>query len=312
MTIVDFSTSRPSNVQLLSAGVTAVGRYIGWDCQPGYGCIGKNIGTAEAQGYINNGISIFLAFEYLADEAAHGYSQGHADGQLAYTQLGELGAPPDMAVYFAVDFDIPDYAPSLPDISAHALAKLGPVGQYFQAINALKKAYEVGAYGGYYAIRRLFDAGLIVKGWQTVAWSAGLLDSRAILYQTTAASPIAGGDIDIREHAATQSDFGQWPRPGGTPPPPPSGTYLTTTEMSAIMQALPVLTPGATDAKLPHWYVHRVQGIISAVYGPVLPATGVMDAATVAAVKAVQSSHGLTADGIVGPMTWSLLITAVA
>lgn len=215
--IIDYSTARPTMATLHAAGVTAVGRYIGWDSVAGYPTIHKNLTKPEADELISNGIDIFLAFEYAANAAAKGSSQGTPDASLATIQLQELGAPADMAVYFAVDFDLPDYAPSLPNTPASALAKLGPVGHYFQAIHAAKPRYEVGAYGGFYAIKRLFDAGLISKGWQTVAWSGGQLDSRAVLYQTTALlpPPLAGlgADDDIREHAATVWDFGQWPRP---------------------------------------------------------------------------------------------------
>lgn len=216
--IIDYSTSRPPISLLKSAGVTAVGRYIGWDSVPGFNSIGKNITKAEADSLLSAGISIFLAFEYTPDAASHGTNQGTADGKLAKTQLAELDAPPDMASYFAVDFDLPDYAPALPDVAANAMEKLGPVGQYFKAINALRNAYEIGAYGGYYAIKRLFDAGLITKGWQTVAWSGGKLDPRAVLYQVVSPVPIPGGDPDIREHATTEPDFGQWPRPKVAPP----------------------------------------------------------------------------------------------
>ena len=216
--ILDYSTIRPSIAVLKAANVSAVGRYIGWDSVPGFGSIGKNITVAEAETLIASGIKIFLAFEYTADAAAHGADQGAKDGHLAMTQLAVLGAPPDMAVYFAVDYDIPDYAPTLMDIPTNALAKLGPVGKYFQAINGLKYAYEVGGYGGYWAIKRLFDAGLITKGWQTTAWSGGNLDHRAVIYQNAAPPPIPGADVNIRENAITEPDFGQWPRPAITAP----------------------------------------------------------------------------------------------
>lgn len=213
MTIIDYSTSRPPISLLKTAGVTAVGRYIGWDSVPGFHSIGKNITRAEAQRYLDAGIDIFLAFEYAADAAAHGAGQGRSDGNLAMDQLAHLGAPPDMGVYFAVDYDIPDFRPDLPDTPANARKKLGPVGDYFQVVNELQHPFAVGGYGGYYAVKRLFDAGLIHLGWQTVAWSGGQRDQRAQIYQVVSTAPIVGADIDIREHTSTGADYGQWPRP---------------------------------------------------------------------------------------------------
>lgn len=215
--IIDYSLARPTIAELKAHGVTAVGRYIGWDGEPGYQNTGKNITKPEAKALLAAGISVFLAFEYVTDAAARGAAQGHADGQLAASQLAGLGAPPGMAVYFACDWDIPDYSPSLPDTPASAIGKLGPVGQYFTAINNLRYPFAVGVYGGYYAVKRVMDAGLATLGWQTIAWSGGQLDPRATIYQTAASSPVYGTDVDIRENAALQEDFGQWPRPAPQP-----------------------------------------------------------------------------------------------
>lgn len=254
MTILDYSTIRPSISSLKSKGVVAVGRYIGWDSVPGFGSIGKNLTKGEAHDLTSAGISIFLAFEYAPDAAAHGSSQGFKDGQLAKQQLASLGAPPDMGVYFAVDFDIPDYAPALPDTPENAMAKLGPVGHYFKAINDLKYSYEVGGYGGYWAIKRLFDAGLITKGWQTVAWSGGHLDHRAVIYQNMAPAPIPGSDVNVHENAVTDPDFGQWPRPKVTPPgPPPTKPEFPVPSVSVTVS--PKVLVSLSDTGSPHYRV---------------------------------------------------------
>jgi hypothetical protein len=306
--IVDYSTARPGMGTLRSAGVTAVGRYIGWDSVPGYSSIGKNMSVGEAAELHAEGIAIFLAFEYNANAAANGTSQGVADGQLALKQLAELGAPPTMTVYFAVDFDIPDYAPSLPDTAAYALAKLGPVGKYFQAIKGLEHPYEIGVYGGYYAVKRVLDAGLATKGWQTAAWSGGKQDMRSVIMQLVSAAPIAGADVDVRMNLSTQSDYGQWPRPNG-PTPPAGPTYLTPAQMGTIMAALPALSSGMADSKLPAEYIRRLQATLLYVYGYTVNLTGVYDAATVAGVKNIQHRYGLTEDGICGPATWAPIVT---
>lgn len=218
--IIDYSVSRPPVALLKRSGVTAAGRYIGWDSVPGYHSIGKNITKAEAHSLIANGIAVFLAFEYAPDAAAHGASQGSVDADLARTQLEQIGAPPDMTVYFAVDFDIPDYAPHLPDTPNNALAKLGPVGEYFSAIRQHAYTYEIGVYGGYYAVKRVLDAGLARAAWQTVAWSGGQLDPRVVLYQLATPVPadLFGADVDVQEHGATVENFGQWPHPHAQAP----------------------------------------------------------------------------------------------
>lgn len=309
--IIDYSTSRPSIATLKGAGVTAAGRYIGWDSVPGFSSIGKNISRGEAEELTSNGIAVFLAFEYGADAAASGSPQGHSDAQLAVQQLAELAAPPNMAVYFAVDFDMPDYAPSLRDTPANARAKLGPVGAYFQAINNLKAAFEVGVYGGYYTVKRVLDAGLATKAWQATAWSGGQQDSRAVLYQVTAAPPISGADIDIRANIAAGTDYGQWPRPGSkaSAPPAPSPTTLTASQTGAIVGLLPVLSSGMEDKNLPYEYITRLQALLKDVYGYPVVVDGVFGPSTLAAVKQVQSRYKLTQDGVVGALTWTPVIT---
>lgn len=99
---------------------------------------------------------------------------------------------------------------------------------------------------------------------------------------------------------------------GGSQPVPPV-TYLTSAQTEAIVAALPVLTPGITDANLPHWYVRRVQSILNDVYGasPRLATDGVYGPVSQAAVKTlIQARYGLTQDAIVGPATWTCLVTA--
>jgi hypothetical protein len=133
--------------------------------------------------------------------------QGNKDGRLAGEQLTALGAPEGMAVYFAVDFDIADYAPS----STDPKAKLGPAADYFEAINALTPGYKVGVYGGFYAVSRVLSADLAALGWQTIAWSGGQWDDRAVLRQL--GSQVWGNNADVDLLVASTVDYGQWPRP---------------------------------------------------------------------------------------------------
>lgn len=68
--------------------------------------------------------------------------------------------------------------------------------------------------------------------------------------------------------------------------------------------ALPLLKPGMTDDT-----VITVQRLLYA-YGYQASVSGIMDEATVAAVKAYQTAHDLDADGEVGGMTWADLLLA--
>lgn len=222
---VDYSKSVvPVPVAILkSADVVAVGRYLGWDGEPGYQNTHKNITKTEADALVAAGIAVWLVFEYAPAAAARGASQGAADGKLASLQLDGLAAPSGMGVYFSVDYDIPDYAPNLPNAPKNAMAKLGPVGEYFKAIHATHPRYEVNGYGGFWAVSRLLDAGLINRGWQTIAWSGDQWDPRAVLRQEPSLITVQGisADVDVRTNSASVRDFGQWPRPVTPPPPPP-------------------------------------------------------------------------------------------
>ena len=218
--IIDYSTFRPSMPTLKAAGVTAVGRYLGWDCEPGFACIRKNLTPAEKDDLLAAGIGIFLSFEYANNGAVNGTPQGVKDAGLATRQLRGLGMDaPGTGVYYSIDFDIPDYAPQLPPTPDNARAKLGPVAHYFDGIHSTKPAHEVNGYGGYYAIKRLLDAKLITRGWQTIAWSGGQWDPRAVLRQLVTQ---VFGAADVNVHEGLAADFGQWPRPAAPPGPPPA------------------------------------------------------------------------------------------
>ena len=83
-----------------------------------------------------------------------------------------------------------------------------------------------------------------------------------------------------------------------------------------MMNVLPTLQQGAQDQPGQVFFVRQVQALAN-VIGNVnsLPAAsnlaedGAFGPATAAAVKAVQHLFGITQDGIVGPQTWSVLVT---
>jgi peptidoglycan hydrolase-like protein with peptidoglycan-binding domain len=86
-----------------------------------------------------------------------------------------------------------------------------------------------------------------------------------------------------------------------------------------LMNKLPTLQQGAVDKAGQVFFVHRMQALVK-VYGEISGmgtvacqmVTGTFDAATKTAVEAIQVSRKLTADGIVGPQTWGVLIAGSA
>jgi peptidoglycan hydrolase-like protein with peptidoglycan-binding domain len=85
---------------------------------------------------------------------------------------------------------------------------------------------------------------------------------------------------------------------------------------AAMMNVLPTLRQGVQDQPGQVFFVRRAQALVN-VIGTVnglppasgLAEDGVFGSATAAAVRAVQAFFGIAQDGIVGPQTWSVLVT---
>jgi hypothetical protein len=199
---VDYSWYRPSPSSLVSQGYKFVVRYASYDTT------GKNLSKSEADALIAAGLDIVSNWENGSQDALSGYNLGVSDAQAAEQQFAADGAPADRPIYFSVDFDA---TPG--DQTA--------INAYFDGVASVIGLARTGAYGGYYVIQRLFDAGKITWGWQTYAWSGGQWDSRAQLRQVQ--NGIAGGQMD--EDQSQADDFGQWGASTPAPPDQPRG-YL--------------------------------------------------------------------------------------
>jgi hypothetical protein len=193
--VVDYAFTHPTIAQLKAQGIKSVGRYFGQGSPP------KNLTKTEAELLSENGISIFSIFEFEANQVLGGLAQAEKDVALARVQKVAVGMPANRPFYFAADFDIRDFAPS----STDPKAKLGPAGAYFQYVHD-QMGTNAGAYGGFWLIKRLFDAKLITWGFQTIAWSGGHWDPRAQIRQTGAGDFGTAADVDVPE----RTDYGQW------------------------------------------------------------------------------------------------------
>jgi hypothetical protein len=194
---VDYAWARPAPSHLKAEGYTFAARYLSYDTT------GKNLSKTEANELKAAGIDVVANWEWGADDALDGYARGVEHAKAAEAQATAAGMPAGRPMYFSVDFD------ATPGQQA-------AINAYMDGVASVIGRSRTGAYGGYYVIKRLFDAGKITWGWQTYAWSGGQWDPRAQVRQVQ--NGIEGGQLDKDEAVAT--DFGQWGASGGGNPPP--------------------------------------------------------------------------------------------
>lgn len=139
----------------------------------------KNIQRPEYRQLVAQGLDVKVAWETTAERARAGHAAGVTDATRAELQRKACGMPSDQVIYMAIDF--PANGPEVHEYFAGAKEILGN---------------RTGAYGGYDAIKYLFDHGLICHGWQTYAWSAGKWDPRALLRQYSNGHQLAGVEVD--------------------------------------------------------------------------------------------------------------------
>ena len=209
---VDYSWARPSPSGLKSEGFTFAARYLSHDTS------GKNMSTSEVNALWAAGVDVVANWEQTADAALNGYNQGVADAQAANAQANAIGIPAGRPIYFSVDFD------ATPGQQA-------ALNAYFDGVASVIGVARTGAYGGYYVIQRLFDAGKIKWGWQTYAWSGGQWDLRAQLRQVQNGITAAGDASCCDKDEAVAADYGQW---HAQPPNAPPRGYLDTASCADI------------------------------------------------------------------------------
>ena len=196
---IDYAWQHPAPAAIKSGGYAFAFRYFSTDPS-------KDLSLVEAKALHAEGIEIGVVWESMATRALDGYLAGKKDAQTALAKLKAVGNP-DGVVYFALDFDLKDYAKLLPDLPVFAIRKLGPVAHYFSGVLSVLPVTRVGGYGGYYAIKRLFNAQLITYGWQTLAWSGGQWEPRAQVRQVGGAV-VGGVKCDLNK--AMHPDYGAW------------------------------------------------------------------------------------------------------
>lgn len=202
---VDYSWARPGGAALKRAGKSFAWRYLYADGQGG-----KGLDKSELDDLTANGVEVVVGYEAGASRSLDGRQAGIDDANAALAQLRALGLP-NMPIYLATDFDAPDY-----NAGNDPRLDLGPIADYYDGAKSVL-GDNTGAYGSYYVIKRLFDAGIIKWGFQTYAWSGGQWDPRAQLQQYLNGQNINGA-VDLTR--AMAENYGQASKAGGPVPTP--------------------------------------------------------------------------------------------
>lgn len=209
----DFAWTKPDPLALKNAGYTFVLGYISNDPT-------KDLSGAEIAAYAKAGLGVGLVYETTADRVLSGAAGGNADGIQANSAANARGYATNAPIFYAIDFDIA--------VSQYPLADA-----YGAAFN-MANSRAVGPYGSFSYIEHAVTPGAQPNqvGWQTAAWSNGLLSQKANLYQrATHTHPLVVPANQFDEDVVCKPIVlhGRTLQPGGsvppTPPPAPKPVY---------------------------------------------------------------------------------------
>lgn len=212
----DFAWTKPDPTALKNAGYSFVLGYISNNPT-------KDLSGAQIAAYAKAGLRVALVFETTADRVLSGSAGGRSDGIAANAAANSRGYAHNAPVFYAVDFPI---TPS----------EYAVVDAYGSAFN-MANSRIVGPYADFAYIEHSVTPGKQPNqvGWQTAAWSNGLLSQKAAIYQRSVhhhplVVPADQFDEDvicktITLHGGALSPGGNAPKP--TPPKPLQPIHYT-------------------------------------------------------------------------------------
>jgi hypothetical protein len=266
----DYSSGHPGGAALAAAGKKFAARYVSHSPA-------KNITLTEATDLAAHGVSVVVVWETTANRAAAGRSAGIADAHDALTQATAAGMPNGRPIYFAVDWD----------------ADPTVVVPYFQGVASVLGVARTGVYGGYKVVRYLLDHGLAHWAWQTVAWSGGLWDTRAVIRQYATQTRINSVDCDL--DTATAADYGQW-MPDLLPEEDMPLTDADVTKVATKVWAHTAPSPTAAKGTDPDRSMETYARYADARHAQTTAAIGALTGMVTALTTAVQAGGGLTVE----------------
>lgn len=186
---VDYSFGRPSIPAIKAAGYDFVMRYC-----PYRGDGGKGLTAAEAAELRANGLAIGVVFESVAARHLSGFAAGQADAVTVRDGLASVGAPSDLPVYFAVDFDA---QPS----------QMAAIDDYHRGAGTILGLDRIGVYGSNAIVAHCHASGSATWFWQTYAWSHGQNFPARHLYQYDNGQTVGGAEVDLNEAYGDEQGF---------------------------------------------------------------------------------------------------------
>ncbi|BBX05274.1 DUF1906 domain-containing protein [Mycolicibacterium aichiense] len=213
--LVDFADRLVSPEQIKAAGYAGALVYVS-ELRPGATFDFKPVTRDYADGLLAAGLHVVSCYQFgkpgwpTPSDFTRGFDGGVADAQTALRIHGAAGGPNSAPIFFSVDEDI-----SSDTWTSTAI-------QWFRGINSVIGVERTGIYGGARQVGWAIGDGVVGHSttpgyrwaWQTKAWSGGVREPAAVLFQrevVTASDPgvlIDGVHVDVDDVLAP--DFGQW------------------------------------------------------------------------------------------------------
>ena len=215
MRLIDFAVRQVAPEQIKAAGYDGALVYVS-ELRPGATFDFKPVTRDYTDGLIAAGLHVVSIYQFgkpgwpTPSDFTRGYDGGVADAQTALRLHGAAGGPDSAPIFFSVDEDI-----------AADTWKSTAI-QWFRGINSVLGVERTGIYGGARQCGWAIGDGVVGHSttpgyrwaWQTKAWSGGVREPAAVLFQrevVTASDPgaiIDGVSVDVDDVLAP--DFGQW------------------------------------------------------------------------------------------------------
>ncbi len=213
--LIDFTEQLVAPELIKSAGYDGAVVYVA-ESRPGANFDFKPVTRAYADELRAAGLHIVSNYQYGKpgwpdpSDFTRGYDGGVADARTALRLHDAAGGTASAPIFFSIDEDI--------DLNTWRSVGI----EWFRGINSVLGADRTGIYGHSRVCGWAIENGVIGRSstpghrwaWQTIGWSAGQREPRAVLYQVVVNTPsepgvvLGGTHVDVDEVLA--ADFGQW------------------------------------------------------------------------------------------------------